>query len=109
MKRRLSAANRPAPIGYVRVGYYKLKSSMADTVARRAQVEMEVLYKREPGFIGMQMVRCGTDELISISQWQTRAQAEAAVDRELTWARAVAQSVTQTESHVGAIVVAERA
>jgi heme-degrading monooxygenase HmoA len=101
----------PMPaIGYVRIGYYRMRAALVDRVARQAQADMLLLFKRDPGFIGFQMVRSGSDELISISQWETRAQAEAAVDRELSWIKATAaHAVTSTESHVGGIVLSERA
>lgn len=104
----LSGAPPMPPIGYVRVGYYKLKVGTADGVARRLQDEAALLYGREAGFVGCQVVRAGPDELISISQWLTREQAEAAVDREIRWMKAtVAATVLQTESHVGAVVGAQ--
>src|SRR5262245_25320723 len=50
----------PMPaVGYVRIGYYRLKGGTADTVARRVQGEMQMLYGTDPGFIGLQLVRCG--------------------------------------------------
>jgi heme-degrading monooxygenase HmoA len=100
----------PLPsVGHVRLGYYKFKMGYADAVAHRMQAEMRVLYDREPGFIALHVVRCGADELLSISQWETRYQAEAAVEREIRWMRSTAPSaVLQTDSHVGGIVVSER-
>jgi hypothetical protein len=95
--------------GHVRIGYYKFRPGTVDGVARRLLGEAAALYVREPGFIGHRLIRSGADELFSISQWQTHAQAEAAVDRELRWMRATAApTVLQTESHVGAIVASDR-
>ena len=94
--------------GHVRIGYYKFRPGTVDGVARRLLAEAPGLYGREAGFIGHRLIRSGADELFSISQWQTRAQAEAAVDRELRWMRSTAPTVLQTESHVGAIVASDR-
>jgi len=98
----------PLPaIGFVRLGYYKLRGGTADGVARRLQSELKLVYGSEAGFVGCLVVRAGSDELISVSQWLTREQAEAAVERELRWIKAtVAATVLQTESHVGAVVAA---
>jgi heme-degrading monooxygenase HmoA len=95
--------------GHVRIGYYKFKPGTVDGVARRLQAEAAMLYSGEPGFIGHRLIRSGADELFSISQWATHAQAEAAVDRELRWFKStVASTVVSTESHVGAIVGSDR-
>jgi len=95
--------------GHLRIGYYKLRPGMADGLARRMQGEMQTLFGREAGFVGLQVIRCGADELVSISQWETRAQAEAAVDREVRWlAGTAARAVLTTDNHVGGIVAWER-
>jgi hypothetical protein len=105
----LSGAPPLPAAGHVRIGYYKFRPGTVDGVARRLSAEASALYAREPGFIGHRLIRSGADELFSISQWQTHAQAEAAVDRELRWMRATAApTVLQTESHVGAIVGSDR-
>jgi heme-degrading monooxygenase HmoA len=66
----------PLPsIGHVRIGYYRFKPGTADGAARRLQGEIGLVYGRESGFIGCQLVRSGSDELLSISQWQTHDQA----------------------------------
>jgi hypothetical protein len=98
----------PLPaIGFVRLGYYRLKGGTADGVARRLQSELKLVFGGEAGYVGSLVVRAGSDELISVSQWLTREQAEAAVDRELRWMKStVAATVLQTESHVGAVVAA---
>jgi heme-degrading monooxygenase HmoA len=104
----LAGAPPLPPIGFVRLGYYKLKGGTADGVARRLQSEMKLVLGGEAGYVGCLIVRAGSDELISVSQWLTRQQAEAAVDRELRWMKStVAATVLQTESHVGAVVGAQ--
>jgi heme-degrading monooxygenase HmoA len=58
---------------YARVGVYTLKSTPTE-ITRIATDEMLPVFKRQPGFVDYQVV-ASADKLVSISTWQTEAQA----------------------------------
>jgi hypothetical protein len=58
---------------YARVGVYALTGSSSD-VTRIATEGMLPIFQRQPGFVDYQIV-AGEGKLVSISTWQTEAQA----------------------------------
>jgi hypothetical protein len=87
---------------HVRVAVYKFKTGMADEVARRAEAGMLPTFLSQPGFVAYGLVKTGTDGAISLSVWETQAQAEKAVQVAATWVKDnIAEMTESVQNHVG--------
>ncbi len=75
---------------YTRIGIYQAKPGStltADETIRRSQAGMLPIFRNQPGFAGYGIVKTGEKSVISISVWQSRQQAEAAVQLAASWAK----------------------
>ena len=90
---------------YARIGVYKAKPGSAltaDEAARRSQNGMLPIFRNQPGFAGYGIVKAGQDSVISISFWQSRQQADAAVQLAASWAKDnVAEMSESVQNYVG--------
>ena len=75
---------------YARIGVYQVKPGSTLTVdeaIRRSQNGMLPIFRNQPGFVSYGQVKTGQDSVISISFWQSRQQAEAAVQFIASWVK----------------------
>ena len=90
---------------YARIGVYKAKPGSAltaDETIRRSQNGMLPIFRNQPGFAGYGLVKVGEDSVISISFWQTREQAEAAVQAIASWVKDnLAEMIETVRNYVG--------
>lgn len=87
---------------HVRIGVYKVKTGMLDEVARRAEAGMLPTFHNQPGFVGYGIIKEGTDKGISLSVWETREQAEKAVQVAAAWVKDnIADMIESVDNHVG--------
>jgi heme-degrading monooxygenase HmoA len=87
---------------HVRVAVYKFKPGTVDEVARRAETGMLPTFRSQPGFVAYGIVKTGADEAVSLSVWETQAQAEKAVQVAATWVKDnIADMTESVQNHVG--------
>lgn len=87
---------------HVRIAVYKFRSGAADEVIAKAQAGLLPIYRGQAGFVGYGVAKTAEDAGVSISVWQTQAQAEAAVQIAGTWVRDnIASLVESVQNHVG--------
>jgi heme-degrading monooxygenase HmoA len=87
---------------HVRVALYTFKSDTIDEVIRRAETGMLPTFRRQPGFVSYSVVKTGDNSAISITVWQSREQAEAAVQTAASWVREnIASMVETVQNHIG--------
>src|SRR5205823_4622833 len=87
---------------HVRVGVYTFKPGTTDTIIRKAELELLPMHRQRPGFIGYEVVRTGQDSVVSISTWESQAQAEDAATRSVEWVTAnIQNSIETVQNHVG--------
>jgi heme-degrading monooxygenase HmoA len=87
---------------HVRVAIYQFKPGKADEAIRRAEAGAFPMYRGQPGFVGYGLIKTGEDSGISLSVWQTREQAEAAIQLAASWVREnVAELIESVQNHVG--------
>ena len=87
---------------HARVGVYKLLPGTVEEVIRRAQAGMLPTFRSQPGFVGYGLIKTGEDAVISLSLWQTREQADAAVQTAAAWVQEnLAEMVDSVQNHVG--------
>lgn len=87
---------------HARVAVYQFKPGTADEVIRRAQAGMLPTFRAQPGFVAYGLVKTSDSAGISLSFWQTEAEAEAAVKTAANWVKEnLADLVVSVQNHVG--------
>ncbi len=95
---------------FARAAIVRLKrSSDLGEVVRRVSERVRTL-QREPGFISYTAIQTRDNEVIALTLWQTREQAEAAVQGTEQWNREhVASMLESTEAFLGEVLIHEAA
>lgn len=85
-----------------RIAVYQFKPGTGDEVIRLAQQGMVPIFRQLPGFWRYTLVRTGAHSGISISIWETKAQADAAVQKAAEWVKGnIADKIVAVQNHVG--------
>jgi heme-degrading monooxygenase HmoA len=71
----------------VRIANYKVIKGTFSELAEEAKSGMLSTFRAQPGFIRYGLADTGQDTCVSISLWETHAQAEAATPVAATWVR----------------------
>jgi heme-degrading monooxygenase HmoA len=71
----------------VRIANYKVIKGTFPEIAEEAKSGMLGTFKTQPGFIRYGLADTGQETCVSVSLWETRAQAEAATPVAATWVR----------------------
>ena len=92
-------------MAHARVAVYSVTGS-GDEVGQKVREGMVPILRDQDGFISYDVVLAG-DRLISVSRWETEAQAEQAVETIADWVRdsGVDQLVQRQENYVGEVIV----
>jgi len=89
-----------------RVGFYRFKPGTLEPRLPKARQELPALMKRQPGLRRYGVMRTGVDEVISLSAFETRPQAEAAGEALVGWVREnFGPDLASVQSHLGEIGV----
>ncbi len=95
---------------HARVVIYKFKPGTVDEVIRKGAAGAVPLFRSQAGFRSYEVIKTGPDSGISISTWDTQAQAQDAVKVGADWVKAnIAQDVVSAETHVGTVSFSDRA
>jgi heme-degrading monooxygenase HmoA len=94
-------------MNYARVGVYTLSGTPTE-VTRLATEEMLPIFKRQPGFVNYQVVTA-PGKLISISTWQSEAQANEGTKQAATFVNSHPGMLTLDHNFVGDITMFSRA
>jgi heme-degrading monooxygenase HmoA len=87
---------------HVRIAVYQTKPGTADAVIERAREELLPQIQKEAGFRRYTTLRTGADNIVSISGWDTKEQAAAAVQSMTSWVREVlGPSIVSIQNHIG--------
>ena len=91
---------------YARAAIVRLKqSSDLDEVVRRVQERVATL-RRQPGFISYTAIQTRANEVIALTLWQTREQAEAGARSTEQWNREhVAALFESSEAFLGEVLI----
>ncbi len=91
---------------HAHVGFSTLTPGALDASLTRARNELLPWMRAQPGLRCFTVVVSGPDSFIALSGWDTRAQAEQAVERFSGWSRtSLGQSVTSVENHLGEVTM----
>jgi heme-degrading monooxygenase HmoA len=93
---------------YARAAIVRLKQSGdLDEVVHRVQDRVAML-RQEPGFLSYTAIQTHADEVIAITLWESREQAEAGSHTSEQWNRQnVASLLESTEAFLGAVLIHE--
>ena len=87
---------------HVRVAVYDITSGDFTDVAAKAEQGMLPTFQRMPGFVSYGLAQTGPTTCISLSVWQSREQAEAAVGAAADWVRDnLAGQIRLRDNYVG--------
>ena len=94
----------------VRISSYKIVQGPFPDIADAAKDGMLKTFRTQPGFLRYGLADTGENTCVSISLWETRAQAEAASLVAATWVREhLANRIELTATHVGDLAFFEGA
>ena len=87
---------------HVRIAKYRVTGGTFDEVADAAKGGMLPVFREQPGFISYGVADCGDSTLLSISNWETHDEAEAAASAARDWVAAnLADRIELVENHTG--------
>lgn len=91
---------------HARVALYKLTSGTAEEVARTAEEGMLPIFRDKPGFVSYRLVSAEDDTIISISRWDSGAQAAAASEAAASWvAENLADKISLERNYTGEVLI----
>src|SRR5690349_15838054 len=70
-----------------RIALYDITSGKFDEVAAEAKAEMVPLFQQSPGFVSYAVAQLDDTKFVSLSTWQSHAQADAATAKAATWVK----------------------
>jgi heme-degrading monooxygenase HmoA len=89
-----------------RVALYDINSGTFEDIRSKAQTGMLPLLQKSEGFVSYGVARIGEKAFMSLSTWETKAQAHAATAKAADWVGTNSQGhYTLRESHVGDLVI----
>jgi heme-degrading monooxygenase HmoA len=95
----LIMATNPA---HARIAIYQVQPGTADAVIERARNELLPQVQQSPGFRRYTTLRTGPDSLVSITGWDSKEQAEQAIQSMTGWVREVlGPSLVSVQNHLG--------
>lgn len=87
---------------HARVGIYKLNGP-ANQIYENARDSLLAQYKKHPGFVNYELIESG-ENVISISHWGTKSEAETAVKETARWVKEnIAEHVSLISAYVGEV------
>jgi len=92
-----------------RVALYDIKSGTFDEILSQAKTGMVPLYAGSPGFVSYGVAQVDKAAFVSLSTWETRAQADAATIKAADWVKANSRDrFTLRESYLGDLAIDTR-
>jgi heme-degrading monooxygenase HmoA len=93
-------------MAHVRVALYRFTPGSLDEIKQKVAAEMVPTLSGESGFQSYEVVQTGDDEAVSLSHWDSAADAERASETIREWVQsALAGMVETSEVHIGETVV----
>jgi hypothetical protein len=89
-----------------RVALYDIKTGTFDEVVGQAKSGMVPLFKESSGFVSYGVAQIDKNAFVSISTWETRAQADAAAVKAADWVKANSRDrFTLRNNYVGDLAI----
>ena len=89
---------------------FKLKPGTIDELTAKIVAGLAPIYRNQAGFRSYEIITTGPDSGISISMWDSEAQAKEAFEVGADWVKGnVANDVVSAEANVGSVVFSHHA
>jgi hypothetical protein len=89
-----------------RVALYDIKFGTFDEVVSKAEAGIVPLFQHSDGFVSYAVASIDKDAFVSLSTWETRAQADAATTKAADWVKANGkEQFTLRKSYVGDLAI----
>jgi heme-degrading monooxygenase HmoA len=89
-----------------RIALYDIKSGTFDEVVSKAKAGMVPLFQQSDGFVSYGVAKIEKDAFVSLSTWETQAQAHTATAKAADWVKNNGQDhFALRESYVGDLAV----
>jgi hypothetical protein len=89
-----------------RVALYDIKSGTFDELSSQAKTGMLPLFQHSDGFVSYGVAQIDKEAFVSLSTWETRAQADAATTKAADWVKANGRDhYTLRESYIGDLAI----
>jgi hypothetical protein len=89
-----------------RVALYDITSGTFDDIRGKAEAGMVPLFQHSDGFVSYGVARISEAAFVSLSTWETRAQADAATTKAAEWVKSNGQGqFTLRESYIGDLAI----
>ena len=89
-----------------RVALYDIKSGTFDEVVSKAEAGIVPLFQHSDGFVSYAVASIDKDAFVSLSTWETRAQADAATAKAADWVKANSRDrFTLRDNYVGDLAI----
>ncbi len=100
-----SAPQSGAPM-HARVGFYQVTPGTLDASLAKARAELLPKTREQPGLKRYTVITTGPDSFISLSGWDTRAQAEQAAETLSGWVKEnMGATVVSMENRIGEVIL----
>lgn len=87
---------------HTRVAVYGVQAGSVDEVTKRAEEGLLPIFRTAPGFVSYGVAKVADDELVSISIWDSRDEAEAATGLAADWVgENIADLVERKQNYIG--------
>ncbi len=95
-------------MAHLRVAVYTVTRGTWTEVAQIAHDGMLPIFEKQPGFVGYQLIDAGNSTGLSVSEWETEEEAEAATAEAADFVRDnLADRIAIKENYVGDDLLAE--
>lgn len=89
-----------------RVALYDIKSGNFDEVVSKTEAGMVPLFQHSDGFVSYGVAKTDRDAFMSLSTWETRAQADAATTKAAEWVKTNSKDqFTLRASYIGELAI----
>jgi heme-degrading monooxygenase HmoA len=89
-----------------RVALYDIKSGTFDEIVSKAEAGMVPLFQHSDGFVSYGVAQIDETAFVSLSTWDTRAQADAASTKAAEWVKANSmEQFTLRQAYVGDLAI----
>lgn len=95
-------------MAHLRIGLYTITRGTLAELVETTRAGMLPIFERQPGFISYQLIDAGNATALSVSSWETEAEAEAATGEAADWVHeSIADRVHLEANYVGDDLLAE--
>ena len=91
---------------YTRIALYDITSGTYEEAVSQAKTGLVPVFQSSPGFLSMGVAKIDKAAFVSLSKWETRAQADTATTKAADWVKANGHGhFTLRENYIGDLTI----